>query len=58
VYDVQVEAKNAGRILPGITRLSDTGLEGSDYSKALRMLEAGLSFSYRAGDLRIALRAK
>lgn len=56
MYDIAITARNAGKTLP-LARLSDTGLEGADYSKALRMLEAGLSFSYRAGNRQIALRA-
>lgn len=56
-YDINITAKTAGRTLPGLTRLSDTGLEGGDYSKALRMLTEGQTFSYRAGDRQIALTA-
>lgn len=46
MYDLNIIATNRGLQIHGVTRLSDTGLRGGDYSKALRMLEAGLSYTY------------
>lgn len=55
-YDITITAKTAGRTLP-ISRLSDTGLEGDCYSKALRMLTEGRPFTYRAGRSNVVLTA-
>jgi hypothetical protein len=56
-YDLTITATQAGRRVRGISRLSDTGLFGDDYSKALRMLEAGLSVTANINGRSTLLRA-
>lgn len=56
-YDAAVKATNRGRKIAGLTRLSDTGLMGDDYSRALRMITEGHAFSYTDGRRRIILTA-